>query len=142
MDKKKTLILISIIFIIILTPVFASGNQEKNTNENETQIEIKYNKISAEEAKSIFDSNNEAIIIDVRTEEEFNSSHIPNAINIPLSTIEEEVLKQYPNKDQTLYLYCRSGNRSSQAARILMNNGYYNIYDFGGIIDWPYEVVK
>ncbi len=105
-------------------------------------ISAQYNKIDSMSAKEVFDTQKDITIIDVRTAGEFESGHIENAINIPLDVIEATVLEKYPNKDEKLYLYCRSGNRSSQAAKLLVNQGYTNVYDFGGIISWPYEVVK
>jgi rhodanese-related sulfurtransferase len=76
----------------------------------------------------------EHLLIDVRTPEEFESGHIPGAINIPVQVI-DQYLDQIP-QDEPIVLYCRSGNRSSQAFDILSNSGYSDIYDLGGIIDW------
>ena len=83
----------------------------------------------------------EVIIVDVRTAEEFASGHIQNAINIPVESITGEPT-ELSDKDATILVYCRSGNRSEQASRKLVDLGYTQIYDFGGIIDWPYEVVQ
>lgn len=83
----------------------------------------------------------EVIIVDVRTAEEFASGHIQNAINIPVESISAEPA-ELSDKDATILVYCRSGNRSEQASRKLVELGYTQIYDFGGIIDWPYEVVQ
>ncbi len=97
-------------------------------------------KISAKEAKEMIDTE-EVIIVDVRTQEEYNESHIENAILIPNETIDSEPA-ELPDKSATILVYCRSGNRSAQAAAKLADLGYTNVYDFGGIIDWPYAIVK
>lgn len=143
MKDRKTLIIILIILLIGSNSLFSSGNKEKKDSEVEESIVVaEYHRLTAEQAKEIFDSNPNSIIIDVRTEEEFNSSRIPKSINIPLSIIENEVLNRYPDKNTKLYLYCRSGNRSNQAANLLVNLGYTNVYDFGGIINWPFEIIQ
>lgn len=99
-----------------------------------------YRKISAAEAKEIIETQS-PIIVDVRTAEEFASGHIANAINIPVESI-STAPAELPDKDALIVIYCRSGNRSEQATRKLLDLGYTNLYDFGGIIDWPYEVVQ
>lgn len=100
-----------------------------------------YHKISASEAKDMMD-NQEVMIVDVRGEEEYASGHIDGAIVIPNETIRDTEPKQLDNKEATILVYCHSGNRSRQAAKKLVKMGYTNIYDFGGIIDWPYEIIK
>lgn len=99
-----------------------------------------YHKISAEEAKEMMDTQ-DVIIVDVRTLEEYNAGHIENAILIPNESISGEPT-ELPDKDAIILIYCRSGSRSKQASDKLVALGYTNIYDFGGIIDWPYEIVK
>lgn len=96
--------------------------------------------ISAAEAKEMLDSDASIVLLDVRTEDEFNESHIPGAKLLPLDTIDANAEKVIADKDITYIVYCRSGSRSSQAAEKLINLGYKNIYDMGGIIDWPYDV--
>lgn len=96
--------------------------------------------ISATEAKEMLDSDDSIVLIDVRTEEEFNESHIPGAKLLPLDTIDTNAEKVIADKAVTYIVYCRSGNRSSQAATKLTDLGYKNVYDMGGIIDWPYDV--
>ena len=101
-----------------------------------------YHKITAEQAKERLDSGDELILLDVRTQEEFNAGHIAGAILLPNETITEtdqpDIL---PDLNAEILIYCRSGNRSAQAAKKLVAQGYTNVYDFGGIIDWPYETV-
>ncbi|MDO5152971.1 MAG: rhodanese-like domain-containing protein [Eubacteriales bacterium] len=96
--------------------------------------------ISAEEAKQIMDSEEGYVIVDVRTQEEYDESHIPGAILIPNTEIEAQAEEELTDKDQLILVYCRSGRRSKMAAEILVQLGYTNIKEFGGIIDWPYEV--
>jgi len=99
-----------------------------------------YMTITAEEAKEIMDSEEGYIILDVRTQEEYDESHIHGAILIPNTEIEARAEEVLTDKDQLILVYCRSGRRSKLAAEILVELGYTNIKEFGGIIDWPYEV--
>ncbi|HEY3378360.1 MAG TPA: rhodanese-like domain-containing protein [Armatimonadota bacterium] len=101
-----------------------------------------YRKISAQEAKAHLDKDHTITLVDVRTEEEYREKRIANSILIPDYEIEGQAAKMLPKKDQTLFLYCRSGRRSRAAALKLVAMGYTNVYDFGGIIDWPYETVS
>lgn len=99
-----------------------------------------YETITAKEAKDMMETQ-EVVIIDVREESEYKEGHIKSSILIPLSTIKDGNA-QLPSKDQTILVYCRSGARSAKAAKKLSNLGYEHIYDFGGIIDWPYDIEK
>ncbi len=101
-----------------------------------------YQTISAEEAKARMDSGDEIIILDVRTAEEYESGHIENALLLPNTEIGEDVSDVLPDKEAEILVYCRSGNRSEQAAKKLVALGYTNVYDFGGIINWPYDVIQ
>ena len=98
-----------------------------------------YVNITAEEAKRIMDSEEGYIILDVREQDEYDAGHIPGAILIPYTLIEEKAAEMLPEKDQLILVYCRSGRRSKIAAEALLELGYTNIKEFGGIIDWPYE---
>ena len=105
-------------------------------------VTVTYEQISQVEAKNIMDTESNFIILDVRTEEEFAEGHIKNAILIPdyeIATKAEEILK---DKNQLILVYCRSGNRSKAASKVLVDLGYTNVKEFGGIIDWKYEIVK
>lgn len=97
-------------------------------------------RISAQQAKEIIDTTEGYVILDVRTIGEYESSHIPGALLIPDYELKEKAPSLLKDKDQVILVYCRSGNRSAGAARTLLSLGYTNIYDFGGIISWPYEV--
>lgn len=100
-----------------------------------------YKKISPVEAKKIMDTDNKIIIVDVRTIEEFEDGHIFNSICIPLDEIDKKAEGILTNKNQKILVYCRSGKRSLEACHKLLNLGYEDILDFGGIIDWNFEVV-
>ena len=103
---------------------------------------VEYKKISAADAKARMDSGDTIIILDVRTQEEYDAGHIPGAILVPNETIVDKQPKLLPDLDAEILVYCRSGNRSAQAAKKLIAIGYTNVVDFGGIIDWPYDVVS
>lgn len=130
----KRFLLILFVLTIILT---GCTNMDKNNNTQETT----YKKISAQDAKSIIDSE-DVIILDVRTPEEYNSGHIENAVLLPVTEITDKAEEVLPDKDAKILVYCRSGNRSATAAKDLINMGYTNVFDFGGINSWPYDVVK
>ena len=98
--------------------------------------------ITAEEAKKLMDSEEGCIILDVRTREEYDQGHIPGAVLIPNTEIEAKAADLLPDKGQLILVYCRSGRRSKLAAQSLADLGYTNIREFGGILDWPYEVVQ
>lgn len=104
-----------------------------------TSAPAEYRRISAVDAKERIDSGDDLIILDVRTQSEYDAGHIPGAILIPNETISDTPPAALPDKDAEILIYCRSGNRSEQAARKLVAMGYTNVYDFGGIIDWGYE---
>ena len=98
-----------------------------------------YQHITQETAKEMMDTQ-EVIILDVREQDEYDSVHIPGAVLLPVGTIDEDTAAEViPEKDSTVLVYCRSGNRSKRAASALAKLGYTNIYDFGGINTWPYE---
>ena len=101
-----------------------------------------YDQIGGAEAKALMDSESGYIIIDARTQEEYDQGHIPGAILIPEYEIADRAEKELPDKDQLILVYCRSGRRSKIAAEELVKLGYTNVKEFGGIIDWEYEIVK
>ena len=123
------------ILLLLAVMLLAACGQEK-----ENDREAIYMNITAQEAKEIMDSQEGYVILDVRTQEEFDQGHIPGAILIPDYEIEEKAEKVLEDKDQLILVYCRSGRRSKLAAEDLVKLGYTNIKEFGGIIDWPYEV--
>ena len=98
-----------------------------------------YQQITQEEAKEMMDTQ-EVIILDVREQDEYDSGHIPGAVLLPVGTIDETTAAEViPEKDSTVLVYCRSGNRSKTASAALAELGYTDIYEFGGINTWPYE---
>lgn len=138
-----------LIVLIICLTLFGScsGNENSptittHTTENATNNSLCYEQISGEEAKRLMETESDYIIIDARTDEEFNEGHIEGAILIPEYEIGERAENELPNKDQLILVYCRSGRRSKIAAQALADLGYTNVKEFGGIIDWQYEIVK
>ena len=101
-----------------------------------------YEQITAEQAKTIMDTEKDYVIIDARTEDEFAEGHIENAILIPEYEIKDRAPKELSDKEQLILVYCRSGRRSKIASEELVKLGYTNVKEFGGIIDWPYKTVK
>ena len=102
-----------------------------------------YQQITAEEAKSMMVEQPDAVILDVRGQDEYDAGHIPGAVLLPVGTINEETAASaIPEKDAVVLVYCRSGNRSKTASQALVDLGYTQIYEFGGIKDWPYEVER
>ena len=101
-----------------------------------------YRQIGMDEAVTLMEEETGYIILDVRTPEEFRDRHIPDAINIPNETIGKEEIPELPDKEQLILVYCRSGNRSKQASQKLVDLGYTNIVEFGGINDWTGETVS
>lgn len=116
--------------------------QSASQSEQKTEKSMAYQRITAEAAKKIIDTEKGYVIVDVRTPGEFAEGHIPGAINIPNETIGTEPPKELADKAQRILIYCRSGNRSRQASDKLVLMGYTQILDFGGITDWPFDVVK
>lgn len=99
-------------------------------------------KISQEEARERMEAG-DVIVLDVREQEEYDSGHIPGAVLLPLGAIDgESAAEVIPKKDATVLVYCRSGSRSKRAAKALAELGYTGVYEFGGIMTWPYDVVK
>ncbi|MEN8077389.1 rhodanese-like domain-containing protein [Clostridioides difficile] len=132
---KKFLILVATTATLSSLLLYGCSNNTSNDN-------INVKKISSEEAKSIIDSSNDEIIVDVREKNEYEEGHIKDSILIPLDTLENTIEDIIKDKDSQILVYCRSGRRSAEASKIIKSLGYTNIYDFGGIIDWKYEIEK
>ena len=98
-----------------------------------------YMNITAQEAKEIMDTESDYVILDVRTQEEYDEGHIKDAMLIPDYEIADRAESELTDKEQLILVYCRSGRRSKNAAKQLSDMGYTNVKEFGGIIDWPYE---
>jgi rhodanese-related sulfurtransferase len=100
------------------------------------------NKITAEQAYKMMNEAQNFVILDVRTEAEFSEQRIEGAVLIPSTELLERVEAELPDKNQLIFVYCRSGRRSANAVKEMAYLGYTAVYDFGGIIDWPYETVR
>ena len=124
-----------LVFLLLAVMLLTACGQDKENDQGAVYVNI-----TAEEAKQIMDSEEGSIILDVREQDEYDAGHIPGAILIPYTQIEEKANEMLPDKEQLLLIYCRSGRRSKIAAEALVKLGYTNIKEFGGIIDWPYEV--
>lgn len=137
--KKIKWIIPVFLAIIIVVFFFAHNNKEQEGIEvNKTE----YEKISAERAKEIMDKEKDYVILDVRTAEEYNEGHINGAVLIDHEEIRQKAQTVIPDKNKMILVYCRSGRRSKIAAAHLCELGYKNVLEFGGIIDWTYEVTK
>lgn len=144
--KIKKIALMAIVGLISVLGISCGrtmNSKQVSVDSKEVKNEKKaeYKKITSDEAKNIM-LTEKPIIVDVRSLEEYNEGHIPNAISIPLETIENEAETKLKNKDDLILVYCRSGRRSREAALRLIEKGYTNVIDFGGIQDWNGEVVK
>ena len=115
---------------------------EPNETEGETMKANTYRQISMEEGKRIMVTENNYVILDVRRKDEYSEGHIPGAICIPNESIGTDEIPELSDKDQLILVYCRSGNRSKQAAQKLVQLGYTNVVEFGGILDWDGEIVR
>ena len=133
MKKVKGLIIMLLISLSLFGMTACDGENGKAST---------YEQITAEQAKTIMDTEKDYVIIDARTEEEFAEGHIENTILIPEYEIANRAEKELPDKEQLILVYCRSGRRSKIASEELVKLGYTNVKEFGGIIDWPYEIVK
>ena len=114
------------------------------TEENKEAVQENsnaYHKIDAKKAKEMMDAG-KVTIVDVRTQQEYREKHIPDAVLVPNETIEEEAKDKLTDTDAVLLVHCRTGVRSKQASDKLVQMGYKNVYDFGGINDWPYDTVS
>ncbi len=168
MKNKKTWIIIAIVLIAIVAifvVMMRKVNIITNQNENGTAISIiggadgptsvflagkvgkgdaqmTYTSITMEQAAEIFKYDGSYVILDVRRADEFAEGHIPGAINVANEDIHDTEPAELPDKDQLIYVYCRSGRRSKEAAGKLAAMGYKNIVEFGGILDWTGEIEK
>lgn len=145
--KRLSLVLALVLSCILLLSACGNGTcpmerraERKTSQAKTTTVEDNkaYHKITAEEAKKMIDKGG-VTVIDVRTEEEYAKEHIPGALLLPNESIGSEPPAELPDKDAVLLLHCRTGVRSRLASEKLIKLGYKQVYDFGGIEDWPYE---
>lgn len=127
--KKFFLIIIIVIAVFLLTACKAGGNDA-----------AAYKTITMDEAKEVFAEPGDYIILDVRRADEFAAGHIPGAVNVANEDIVSTKPAELPDTDRMIYVYCRSGRRSKEAASKLAAMGYTNIVEFGGILDWKGEI--
>ena len=147
---RKILCIISVVLCIFLTAcgdatsigIIGGADGPTSIIIEEKGEKAMYQQITAEEAKKIMDSNEEHIILDTREQDEFDEGHIQGAILIPYTEIENKAEEMLPDKNAQILVYCRSGRRSKIASESLAKLGYTDVKEFGGIIEWPYEVVK
>ena len=138
MGRKGKIVVILVMVIILVAAVFFKVSaMEKNGQEK-----AEYHKISATEAYKMMSELNDYILLDVRTEEEYRKKRIEGAVLIPNNEIKERAKTELPNKNAVILVYCHSGGRSANAARELVGLGYTNVYDMGGITNWPYETAE
>ena len=126
-----------LVFLLLAVMMLTACGQDKEKDQGAVYVNI-----TAEEAKQIMDTEEGYIILDVREQDEYDEGHIPGATQISHEEIAEKAEDVLTDKDQMILVYCRSGRRSKIAAEALAELGYTNIKEFGGIIDWPYEVEK
>ena len=131
--KKLSLLLIFILALL-------TGCSSKDQVLTGDGILNTYTQIDQEEAKEMMSRDDGHVIVDVRRQDEYDAGHIPGAILIPNESISDKQPEELPDQDQIILIYCRSGNRSKQAAQKLYDMGYTNIYEFGGINTWTGEI--
>lgn len=124
------------VFLFCLIFILAGCGDSSDFQESD------YRQITMDEAMNLMQEEEEYILLDVRSQEEFQDGHIPDAINVPNESIGKEEIPELPDKEQLILVYCRSGNRSKQASEKLAELGYTNIVEIGGINDWAGEIVS
>ncbi|MBM7869116.1 rhodanese-related sulfurtransferase [Clostridium pascui] len=138
----KIICLIAAILLIGLFSGCSSKNAEINKEGSISSEKASFNNITPEEANERLERDKGIILLDVRTKEEYKNGHIKGSMLIPVDNLKTEAEIKLKDKDSPIFVYCRSGNRSVTAANLLVNLGYTNVYNLGGINNWPYEVVK
>ncbi|MBR0225539.1 MAG: rhodanese-like domain-containing protein [Thermoguttaceae bacterium] len=138
---KTTMVILPVAILLLLAAVpMLTGCFQKIDGDG--MVYKSYRQISQEEAKEMMKKDDGHIVVDVRRQDEYDAGHIPDAILIPNESIGEERPDALPDLEQIILIYCRSGNRSKQAAQKLFDMGYTNVYEFGGVVDWTGELVK
>ena len=136
--QTKNEIMKNLLIAVLCICMFCSGCVTDNSNAKEEPL---YSSITMEDAAVLLESENDYLLLDVRTEQEYFSGHIPGAVCIPNEDIDETVVEALPDQEQVIFVYCRSGNRSKQAAEKLANLGYTNIVEIGGVKDWNGDLI-
>ena len=135
-------ILIPALAALLLLTGCAHTPAPQQAADTEERAEPSWVQIDQETAKQMMEADDGHVIVDVRRQDEYDAGHIPGAILIPNESIVDERPAELPDLEQVILIYCRSGNRSKQAAQKLADLGYGNIYEFGGITTWTGEIVK
>ena len=156
----KNVMLISMILLLLIGIMGCSNNEDTDLKMSETEANTDetviteatemtesstiaiVNTINADKAMEMMASGDPYTLVDVRTKAEFDEGHIEGALLLPIDELETLAAEQLTDKEAVILVYCRSGNRSAQASALLAGLGYTNIYDFGGIKDWPGDIVK
>lgn len=138
MEKKIMSIGIVIVLVLVSVVFYLKNNGFGGDNMNT------FKSISQDEAMRLMETEKDYIILDVRTPSEFSDGHIKGAINVPNETITISTtnIPELPNKDQLIFVYCRSGSRSRQAAGKLFGLGYTNLREMGGIMTWKGDIER
>ena len=140
-SRKETVLIMKRFSVILILIITCAAVLYGCTSGGENKMENSYEQITPAEAKEIMDTQDGYIVLDVRTQEEYDEAHIEGAILIPDYEVADKAESVLKDKNQLILVYCRSGRRSKLAASELVKLGYTNIKEFGGIIDWPYETV-
>ena len=138
LSQRKNTILKNVLALVLCICMFCTGCVLHNSQNDGVAL---YKSISMNDAVALMESEQEYILLDVRTEQEYLSGYIPGAICIPNEDIDETIVELLPDKTQKIFVYCRSGNRSKQAAEKLANLGYTNIVEIGGVKDWTGDLI-
>ncbi|WP_461206739.1 rhodanese-like domain-containing protein [Clostridium sp. DL1XJH146] len=143
---KNVLCLLAMALLLNVSTVFAQTNQPDKNKHSDTSGDVteifQSNgcfEISAEEAKKAMEEDSTVILLDVRSEEEYEKEHITNAVNLPIDSINQKANEVIQDKGTKIIVYCQKGKRSKKATKMLYKLGYKNIYNLGGIENWPYE---
>jgi phage shock protein E len=142
LKHRNIIFLISTALLIGLLSGCSVVTNKANKERSTVSKQASFNNITPEEAKKRLDSEKGIILLDVRTKEEYDSGHVKDSVLIPVDILEEEAETKLNDKEAPIFVYCKSGNRSTTAAKILVEQGYKNVYNLGGINKWPYGVVK
>jgi len=139
LNQSILLTILAIVLLLCFLYFYSGKNLRKSSN---NQNKTAYKVITAEEAYQMMQASNDFVLLDVRTNEEFLEKHIDGAILIPSYEIEKRAENEILDKNAVILIYCRSGVRAVNAAKILVKKGYTQVFSFGGIINWPYETVS
>ena len=124
------------------TAITTAAQTGPETSGQEPTVQVAPGPVTADQALALLNQESDAILIDVRTEEEYLTGHIPDSVLMPVEDLSDRLSELPADKATALIVYCRTGRRSAEAADILRNAGYTRVFDLGGIISWPYDIEK